>query len=100
MREREIPFCSDADDRELERAIDQAVADSGLQVTMRASLRTFPGSVHWHVRRGRESGTLEITFWPQQRRAWFTIHDGRQAEWIEKSMNALDEIIRRRTGDT
>jgi hypothetical protein len=66
---------------------------------MRTSLRTFPGCVHWHVKRGREPGTLEITFWPQERRAWFTIHDGRQAEWIEKSMKTLGEIIRRGTGD-
>ena len=99
MQEREIPLFSRADDGEVERAIDQAVADSGLHVTMRASLRTFPGSVHWHVKHGREPGTLEITFWPQERRAWFTIHDGRQAEWIEKSMEALDEMIRRRTGE-
>jgi hypothetical protein len=100
MQDREIRLYSHANDRQVERAIERAVADSGLRVTMRASLQKFPGSVHWHVKNGRESGTLEITFWPQERRAWFTIHDGRQAEWIEKGVKALAATIRRRTGDT
>jgi hypothetical protein len=99
MQEREILLCSHADDRHIERAIDQAVIDTGLHVTMRSSLRKFPGSVHWHVKRAGESGTLEITFWPQQRRAWFSIRNGRQSEWIEKSMKALGETIGRRTGN-
>ena len=97
MQEREIPLNSRANDREVERTIDEALADSGLRVTIRASLRKFPGCVHWHVKRGREPGTLEITFWPRERRAWFTIHDGRQADWMEQSMKILTRHIRRGT---
>ena len=78
----------------IERSIDLAIAQSGLNVTLRASLRKFPGSVHWHVKRGKESGTLEITFWPQEHRAWFTIQAGRKGEWIEGALTSIMAAIR------
>jgi len=95
----EIPLTSPATCARIERSIDQAIADVGLNVTLRTSLRKFPGSVHWHVKHGRESGTLEITFWPLERRAWFTIQSGRRADWIEQQQNLLLQAIRRRIGD-
>lgn len=98
MREVEIALTSPADLSEIERSIDQAIADAGLSVTLRASLAKFPGCIHWHAKQGRESGTLEITFWPRERRAWFTIQSGRQAPWIEEKLRLVMEAIRRRTG--
>lgn len=97
MREIEIPIASNADLQAVERSIDRAISDSGLDVTLRASLRKLPGCVHWHVKRGREPGTLEITFWPQERRAWFTIQDGRRAGWIDEQVGVLADAIRKRT---
>ena len=77
--------------------IDQAIADTGLNVTLRATLRKFPGCIHWHVKRGNESGTIEITFWPQERRAWFTIQDSRTAVWIEGGMGLIMTALQRQT---
>jgi hypothetical protein len=96
MREIEIRLVS-ASNRKTERIIDHAIADSGLNVTLRATLRKFPGCIHWHVKRGKESGTLEITFWPQERRAWFTIQDSRTAEWIEEGMGLIMTALQRQT---
>jgi hypothetical protein len=99
MREIAIPITSQAACAEIERCIDRAIANIGLTITLRASLRKFPGCIHWHLKRGRESGTLEVTFWPQERRAWFTIQNGRKAGWIEEEIKLLDSAIRRKTDD-
>jgi hypothetical protein len=96
VRELEIPFTSQADPNRIERSIDEAIADAGLAVTLRTSLKKFPGCVHWHVRRGREPGTLEITYWPKEHRAWFTIQDGRRAASIDGQAPLLADAIRRR----
>lgn len=96
MREVEIVLTPLSDLAGIERSIDQAIADAGLRVTLRASLAKFPGCIHWHVKQGSEPGTLEITFWPRERRAWFAIQDRRQAPWIEEKLVALMEAIQRR----
>jgi hypothetical protein len=100
VREVAIPLTGEAGGLDVERAIDDAIADSGLNVALRGMRRKFPGCTHWHLRREGESGTLEITFWPQQHRAWFTIQAGREAAWIDASLRVLLESIRRRMSDT
>jgi hypothetical protein len=96
LRNIEIILPAVAGDAKVEQAIDQAVAEAGLAVTLRDTLKAFPGCIHWHVKNGRESGTLEITFWPQERRAWFSVQSGRAAAWIDEKMNVLGEAIQKR----
>jgi hypothetical protein len=93
MREFEFPLAADSDCQKIERAIDRAIAGGGLRVTLRGSLAKFPGCVHWHVKKGREPGTLEITLWPREHRAWFTIQDGRKADWIEGELRRLHDAL-------
>ncbi len=93
-----IPIPSLADPFAIEQTLDRAIADSGLTVTLRATLRKYPGCIHWHLKLGRESGTLELTFWPRERRAWFTVQSGRKAPWIEKQRKLLNDAIRRQIG--
>ncbi|HEX4142160.1 MAG TPA: hypothetical protein VHY91_01310 [Pirellulales bacterium] len=93
VRDVEIRLPPDADCCEIGRIIDQAIAQAGLTVTLRDELKRFPGCIHWHAKNGRQSGTLEITLWPQQHRAWFTIQDGRAADWIDAKMTLLQEAI-------
>lgn len=94
MRNIEIELPAEFDPRRIERAIEAAIAQLGLRITMRASLAKFPGCKHWHVKLGRETGTLEITLWPQARRAWFTIQSARRAPWIAERQNLLNQAIR------
>jgi hypothetical protein len=89
MRNIEIRLPSGVSSRRLVRAIDRAIDVAGLTITLRGSLKAYPGCVHWHLKTGRESGTLEITFWPREQRAWFSIQNGRKARWIGEKMNAL-----------
>jgi len=65
-------------------AVDRTIVDLGLIVTIRGSLKSFPGSTHWHLKRGRGRGTLEATWWPGMRKLWIKIQAGRTAQWIEE----------------
>ena len=86
MREIEIPLTGGAP------RIDRSIAHSGLSIVMRGSLKKFPGSVHWHVKRGKEGGTLKITYWPERNRAWFTVQNGRKGQWIDP---AIEDLMKR-----
>jgi hypothetical protein len=101
MRNIEICLPPEVDCGALERIIDEAIAQSGLRTVLRGSLKKFPGCIHWHVKQGGQSGTLEITLWPQQHRAWFTIQSGRAAPWIEAEIDRLADLLqdRLRGGD-
>jgi hypothetical protein len=99
LRDIEILFRSSADCDQIAQAIDDAIVQAGLSTTLRGSLKKYPGCIHWHARNGRESGTLEITLWPQQHRAWFTIQDGRAAPWIEAKMKLIQELVRHRLSE-
>jgi hypothetical protein len=64
--------------------VDRAIVDLGLTAAMRGSLKSYPGSTHWHLKRGIARGTLEITWWPEERRLWIKIQSGRKAPWIDE----------------
>jgi hypothetical protein len=71
--------------------VEATVVALGLLVTMKGTLKAYPGCTHWHCKLGREPGTLEITLWPKAGRVWLTIHPGRRAAW----MNGLVPTLRR-----
>ena len=96
MREIEIPLLPHIDCGKLALVIDDAIAEAGLSTTLRDTLGKFPGCIHWHAKNGRQSGTLEITLWPEKHRAWFTIQSGRTAPWIDAKLALVQEAIRRR----
>jgi len=96
LREIEIVLPADFDGCAIGRAVDQAIAETGLTVSLRGSLKKFPGCVHWHVKNGHEAGTLEITLWPEQRRAWFVVQDGRRATWIDAKLKLVSEQLQRK----
>jgi hypothetical protein len=49
--------------------------------------------MHWHYKRGRQRGTLEITLWPLGRRAWFAVHANRGAAWIDDAITAIGAAL-------
>jgi hypothetical protein len=89
---RTIPI--DLPDGTDERAIESVCTAAGLCVSMRGTLKTCPGCVHWHFKNTNEPGTLEATFWPAQRQAWFSVQDGRTADWIDELLPTLVRRIR------
>jgi hypothetical protein len=72
-----------------ESIIESACAAEGLRLTLKGTLKANPGCIHWHYKRGHESGTLEITLWPSTPRLWFKVGDSRQGTWIDGVIERL-----------
>jgi hypothetical protein len=88
-----IPIVARYDSETILHAIDMAAIEIGLSVTLRAELKSFPGSTHWHVKQGRQPGTLEITWWPKKRKLWIKVQAGRTAAWIDEIAPRLKRKI-------
>jgi hypothetical protein len=80
-------------DAEVEEVIERCCAAAGLRTQLKGTLAAYPGSVHWHFKRGREPGTLEVTWWPRERRAWISVHANRGAPWVEELLPELAAAI-------
>jgi hypothetical protein len=78
---------------EMETAVEACVTEVGLHVTLKGTLAAYPGSLHWHIKRGKERGVLELTWWPEQHRLWFSVHRNRTAPWIETAQSQLKQAI-------
>lgn len=91
MSEIEIPLPPQTAAPAVPRAVEAACAAERL--TLKDTLRAYPGCVHWHYKRGRQAGTLEIACWPSQQRAWFKVAATRRGEWIEATSARLQRQI-------
>ena len=76
-------------EKRLVRAFEEMVTDAGLVVHSRGGLAARPGATHWHLRKPDETGTLEATWSPATGQFWFSIHDNRQATWIDEALIVL-----------
>ncbi|MCI0398094.1 MAG: hypothetical protein L0322_24630 [Chloroflexi bacterium] len=83
-----------ADPAQAEAVIEGCCAAEGLRPALKSSLARYPGCVHWHYKQGKEPGTLEITLWPQERRAWFSIRPNRRGPWLTETAARLKLAIK------
>ena len=95
MREVAINLPAGAADKDVVYAIDAASREVGLRQVSKGSLGKYPGSVHWHYKSGDQPGTLEITYWPKQGRAWFALRANRRAPWMDAAVPQLKLNIER-----
>jgi hypothetical protein len=73
--------------------IENACRGCGLRVSTRATLSSYPGCIHWHVKRGMQPGTLEVTLWEAKRRVWASVQDGRRAAWIDEALPQVKDAV-------
>lgn len=73
--------------------VEQACLNEHLTLTLRTTLRAFPGCTHWHFKQEKERGTLEITWWERKDRLWFKVAAGRTGAWIETTIARLQAQI-------
>ena len=78
--------------------MERCFGEAGLRVAMKGTLAAHKGCVHWHLKRGKERGTLEVTLWPAQRRVWLSVHANRGAEWVEGALRDLAGALPRALG--
>ena len=95
MQNIEIHVPSGSKGLDVVRAIDCSLAELDLHISLRGTLKKFPGCEHWHLRNTSQSGTLELTFWPAQHRAWLTVQSGRAAAWITDRLPEVRQTLDR-----
>jgi hypothetical protein len=95
MREIEFAVPRDADLTQATKLIEKICARHELILAMKGSLAAYPGCVHWHYKREKQKGTLELTLFARERRVWAKVQDGRKAPWIEEELPALEGAIER-----
>ena len=100
MRELEIAVPAGADLSGADRIVEMVCKDAGLTLTMRGSLATYPGRIHWHYKSGKQKGTLELTMLVEARRLWAKVHSGRQAPWIDEMLPALKRSLEEKLRQT
>ena len=93
MLEVELQIPDSVESEAVPGIVEQVCASNELTCTMKGTLVRYPGSIHWHVKQGKERGTLEITWWESGHRLWFKVASGRSSEWILKSISQLKEQI-------
>ena len=75
--------------------VERVCTTAGLHLSLKGTLAQYPGSIHWHFRKGHQRGTLEITWWERENRLWFKVAAGRSAAWIDDELLAdLSKRIR------
>jgi len=82
MEETEINVNPAVTEERLATLIEEAATRYGLRIHMKGTLRTYPGSQHWHLHKPGERGTLEVTLWSARKRLWLSVQAGRRANWI------------------
>lgn len=61
-----------------------------LTATMKGSLKSLDPNIHWHYKKGKEKGTLEITLLTQTNRVVLSCKKNRGGDWIDEAMNELE----------
>jgi hypothetical protein len=82
-----IPFADVA------RLVESMAESEGLRITLRGTLAQHPGSLHWHFKRGREPGTLEVTLLQRERCIRLAVQAGRGGPWTEQVMEHLSGTL-------
>lgn len=96
MRKIDIALRDKALDQEIVAAIEVVCRAAGLTQVSKGSLGKYLGCVHWHYKLGFQRGTLEITFWPKERRAWFGLRLNRFGQWMDALVPQLKAGIEMR----
>ena len=95
MREIEFAVPRNADLTQAAKLIEKICAQHELILAMKGSLTAYHGCVHWHYKRQKQKGTLELTLFARDRRVWAKVQEGRKAPWIDEELLALQWAIER-----
>ena len=91
----EVKLTPGADLARVESLVEATCRSRGLSTSMKTSLRSFPGSVHWHLKKGAERGTVEVTFWRKGMRLWVSVHENRAGAWTDSEARELKAAFER-----
>jgi hypothetical protein len=75
------------------KVIEESCSDHDLTCTLKGTLAKYPECIHWHFRKGKQRGILEVTWWEKEHRLWFKVADNRAGIWIDESLPVLKKKI-------
>ena len=93
MLEVELQIPTDAKSDSVDKFIEQVCSANNLTCTLKGTLASYPGCIHWHFKMGKQKGTLEITWWKSKNRLWFKVAKGRMGDWIDEDLAKLKKQI-------
>ena len=93
MIEVELQIPADARSDTVVKVVEQVCTANNLICVLKGTLASYPDSIHWHFRKHKQKGTLEISWWESENRLWFKVTKGREGEWIEESIVELKKQI-------
>lgn len=93
MIEVEIQFSGGPNTDLVVQSVEQVCTANGLICARRGTLASYPDCVHWHYRKDKDTGTLEITWWETENRLWFKVAKSRRGDWIDESLPQLKKEI-------
>ena len=65
-----------------EALIEKACLDRHLEITMKTCLKSLPPNVHWHFKRNKEKGVLEITLLFASKEIVLSCKANRESPWV------------------
>ncbi len=92
----EVKIPPSADLARVESLVKKTCKARGLEMTVKTSLVSYPGSTHRHFKKGTERGTIELTFWKGGRRLWISVHSNRASSWTTVEMRELKSDLEER----
>jgi hypothetical protein len=78
----------------LSDTIEELATEHGLSISMKKPMAKLSGSMHWHLKKGRERGTLEVTLLAEGR-LWFSMHENRSADWVIDAAREFKRLLER-----
>ncbi|MEM7520094.1 MAG: hypothetical protein AAF307_03570 [Pseudomonadota bacterium] len=93
-----IALPDETDPARVPALIEGFCAQVGMQITLTATLKMYPGCTHWHLKNGARSGILEVTWWPrdakgQPDRLWLSVHRNRRTPWTDDFKPVLKALL-------
>jgi hypothetical protein len=73
----------------VETLVEATCRSRGLALKIKRPLKGLPSSTHWHFKKARHPGTLEITFDKKGMRLLLSVHENRRGPWTTPEMNEL-----------
>ena len=93
MIEVELQIPANANSDSVNKVLEQVCTANYLTCVLKGTLASYPGCMHWHFRKEKQKGTLEITWWERENRLWFKVARGRTGNWIDESIAMLKKQI-------
>ena len=73
--------------------VEETCNSLNLDLATRGTLAKYPSCIHWHYKKGKARGTLEITWWEREHRLWIKVAAGRRADWIDEAIPGLKRAL-------